>query len=160
MKIKRQAVIDAIDKIVATHEKTVVEWEKATVVWRRQQAQRWMKEDKPKYAQLTKVIAKANSERRPITNEDLVGIFRSNRYGGFDLPTHDETSMLPSEIVVGSKRTPKPGILNTGKLGAMKALLEAVEDDFVSDSVLSRLGLKEQVTEVFRVAVTMGALHS
>jgi len=159
MRIRKDKMIKAIDGIIADHDKRKAAWEKGLVTWEKERRQRWLREEKPKFGRLSKLITDSLKGGGVLTHEQVKEIFGVGRYDNIINLTPYQPDLMPnSPITLNSgQKLSKPTGVDIQQMQAMKKLLEAIEDDVVTDHALAKLGVKN-VTPIFRAAVELGGL--
>lgn len=159
MKIRKQKMIEAIDKIVADYDKRTAAWDKATVQWQKERVAAWKRDEWPKWVKLRDLISGSTRTKGPVLDADVAAIFGVNRYNERVNPPAYHPDLSPSgpiKLADGSTVS-KPYGVDVVQMKAMRRLLEAVVDDVVTDTQLSKLGVKN-VTTIFRAAAELGGL--
>jgi hypothetical protein len=152
-------MIKAIDAIIAANKKQQAAYDTALVKWERERKQRWLTDERPKFAAMQKLVAsKARGE--VITHAETLAIFGESRYNGLNNCGFHEKVDPPGTLqMLNGSKVSRPTGLNIPHLEAMKELLNAIEDDVVNDTSLAKLGVKD-VGPIFRMAAEMGGLVS
>lgn len=162
MKIRKAKMIEAIDKILADHQQRTQAWEKAVEQWKRERLTAWKRDELPRFKKLQTLIAAKARGKEPITHDELLAIFPNpDRYYS-DQPRikgfHPDAEPQAGSVKLANGTTVhKPTGVNIHQMSSMRKLLEAIEDDCVTDNQLSRLGVKD-VTPIFRHAAELGGL--
>jgi hypothetical protein len=160
LRIRKDKMVAAIDHIVSEQKKRQEAWEKAVVTWEKERRQEWLRVERPKWKKLQALIAQTG-RTEPITAAQLIELFPGGRYGDGWRMTPFIPDLTPnSPITLNSgQKVSRPTGYDITQMEAMKGLLDAVDDDVVSDTVLAKLGVKN-VTPIFRAAVELGGLVS
>lgn len=158
MRIRKDKMVKAIDYIVAEHNRRQEAYDKALVQYERERKAIWQRDMWPRYKKLQLLIS-SGGRTKVITPADLQAIFAKGHYtDDYRMePFAPDLAPPPTLKFESGRKVERPTGVNIDQMQAMKKLLEAVEDDAVSDSVLARLGVKD-VTPIFRMAVEMGGL--
>lgn len=156
MKIKRAALIAAITKAQDDHKAATEQWEKLVAKWRSGLRAEWNANDLPKWKALRDMLSDAIRNRQPITYgmvKEAVGKvddgYYSDPLSGIGWTDPDQLS-VPGTI----DGVHRPGDLPF-ELDSLKATLEAIADDEVSDHQLRSLGFTD-LKRVFRAATING----
>jgi hypothetical protein len=159
MRIRKDKMIAAIDQIVADADKRTAAYDKAAVTWEKERMKRWLQEEKPKWRELQKLISSKPSVNQVVTFDEVVAIFGRGRYDdSIKLTAYHPNLRPPNPLELNDGRKfYKPTGIDLQQMHAMKKLLEAIEDDVVTDHALAKLGVKN-VTPIFRAAVELGGL--
>lgn len=151
MKIIKQALLDVVNTTLDADEANAAEWKRAVEGWRERRKAAWLADKQPEWRALRDMLTASFKSGTPVTEKMLRDCLVSpGRYGGLYMTEHvyNEGASPPSEIRgVRRKQVPKTDLL------ALRDLLEAIEDETITDGQLQRLGFKNMAW-VFRAAVT------
>jgi hypothetical protein len=157
VRIRTKVMIEAIDQIVADHEKRTVQWEAAVETWKKERVTNWKRDEWPKWNALKAYLASVSRSRGPVDYNEIKAIFGTDKYGESPKMTSFHPNLNPqlNQVKLNNGQTVnKPTGVDIDQIKAIKMMLEAVEDDVVTDTQLSKLGVKN-VTPIFQKAVML-----
>lgn len=144
MRIRKQALVDAIDAAIADHQTSMERYTSALDYRRRQMASEWSDESLAQWRALRDHLTKAiKSGSAALFTEPAIRAAAIGRPDG-NLPYyyagHAERLERDQYVVVEGVRVDKPRPVDVTRLQALKAALNAIVEDELSDTQLSRMG--------------------
>lgn len=144
MKIRKQALIDAIDSAISDHQAATERYASALEYRRRQLADEWSAEALSQWRalrdHLTKAIKSGNTDLFTETAIRNASVGNSTGSLPYYYPSYAKQLEHDSYIVVDGTRVDKPRGVDVTRLQALKAALNAIVEDELSDTQLSRMG--------------------
>lgn len=155
MKISKKALLDSIDTALAKFQADTMAYADATDVWQRQRRRKWLEEKQPQWKDLRDLLTHRLRQNEPITKADLGACLK--RRGGYSAEYWSDhvftaDTAPPNPIEINGLKVYSPTAPLT-ELRALKAFLEASDEETFSMESLSRLGFKAPAW-VFRAAVS------
>ena len=151
-KIKRQVLIDTIDRIFQRYKDDQAAYDQAFEEFMHWHRTEWLREQMPRWITIRDWVSECNKRKQPITKEMVVSAFGKNAgFSGFTLPYY-QPPVHGREFEMDDKKWSYPHNHRERPLMALRAALVIIEDDTVSTSGLADLGFRN-LEEVFREAV-------
>jgi hypothetical protein len=165
VKINKAKLAEAVTLIIKDHEQRHREWDQATARWHKERLAAWKRDEWPKWKKLQALIGSKTRTRGPITGDDLAEIFPGDRNHSaphlewfHPLTTRQSITFEDGETVYQPSTRPARG-MTIEDVHSLKLALDAIADEFVTDTQLAKIGFKE-LAEVFRRTVEIGGLVS
>ena len=160
MKFIRTELIGKITDILNVDGKNQKVREKAQAESVKRHQEKWIREELPKWREFRDEITAAVKKGEPITSEkyDFFGRYGNRRDNGGVIPHYYATPYArdDKDLVEIQKQHPTLHESTANEFRAIKAALECIQDDEISDAQLGRLGFgASSISRIFTAATNL-----
>ena len=151
MQIKKQAMIDAIDTALKRDEVTQKRWQQTVEAADEMAKREYVEHNLAAMRRLRDVINAASKARRAVTRSDFFGALEVED-DDYALSRYNSRSRGPFAQVKPKYGSSAPHAVDREKLMSLKAALEAIVEDVITDNQLRTMGYS-RIEWIFTAAV-------